>query len=282
MGTINGFLRLIRPVNCFMMGFAVLVGTTISVGTVIISSSVKLILGFLTGFTLTGSAMAINDYYDREIDAINEPNRPIPSGEVDSSEALAASMILSAMGLFLAWMTKLSCLAIAAFSWGVMALYSTRGKRTGFPGNLLVSICITLPFIYGALVIKNSIPASSLIFALMAFLSNTGREVTKSIVDVEGDREKGVYTITVSKGAEAAAKVASFFYIFSVVISIIPLLLGLISVWYIPFVTLTDLGLIHSSKVLIKNPSRENGRKVKNLVLIWMMSGLFGFLVGSL
>ena len=282
MKDVGGFLRLIRPVNCIMMGFAVLVGAAIGGGAGILSSWQNLILGFATGFALTGSAMCINDYYDREIDTINEPDRPIPSGAVTPGEALAASVALSAVGLFAAWQTSLSCLAVAVFSWAVMALYSTRGKRTGLPGNLLVSVCIATPFIYGGLAVENAFSASSFLFALMAFLSNTGREVTKGIVDVEGDRMSGIRTIAVSMGPSVAAWVSALSYISAVAISIVPLYLRLVSLWYVPFVALTDVGLVYLSISLIREPSRENSRRVKNMVLIFMLPGLIGFLAGNL
>jgi len=281
MRDLGGLLRLIRPINCVMMGFAVLVGAAIEGGSGVLGSWPSLALGFMTGFMLTGSAMAINDYYDREIDAINEPSRPIPSGAVAPKEALATSMALSAAALLAAWLTSPSNLAVAVFSWIVMAAYSARGKRTGLLGNLMVSTCIAVPFIYGGLAVEGALSASSLLFALMAFLSNTGREVTKGIVDIEGDRAKGVRTVAVSRGARAAAGIAAAFYLSAAAISFLPLPLGLVSLWYVPFVALTDLGLIYSSVSLVRRPTRENSRRTKNRVLLLMMSGLLGFLAGS-
>jgi len=263
------------------MGFAVLVGAAIAGRAGLLGSWRGLVLGFATGFALTGSAMAVNDYHDREIDAINEPLRPIPSGAVTPGEALATALVLSVGGLIAAGLTSLSCLAVAVFSWAVMVVYSTWGKRTGLPGNLLVSVCVALPFIYGGLVVENTLPPTSILFALMAFLSNTGREVTKGIVDVEGDRAEAVRTVAVSRGARKAAAAAASFYLSAAAVSLLPPSLGLVSLWYLPPVALTDLGLIHSSFSLMRNPSRENSRKVKSRVLIWMMSGLAGFLAGS-
>jgi len=263
------------------MGFAVLVGAAIAGRAGLLGSWRGLVLGFATGFALTGSAMAVNDYHDREIDAINEPLRPIPSGAVTPGEALATALVLSVGGLIAAGLTSLSCLAVAVFSWIVMVVYSTWGKRTGLPVNLLVSVCVALPFIYGGLVVENTLPPTSILFALMAFLSNTGREVTKGIVDVEGDRAEAVRTVAVSRGARKAAAAAASFYLSAAAVSLLPPSLGLVSLWYLPPVALTDLGLIHSSFSLMRNPSRENSRKVKSRVLIWMMSGLAGFLAGS-
>lgn len=281
MRDLGGLLRLIRPVNCIMMGFAILVGAAIGGGATIIASWRDLILGSTTGFTLTGSAMAVNDYYDREIDAVNEPKRPIPSGAITPSEALTFSLVLTSIGLISAWITSLSCLAVAVFSWAITVLYVTRGKKTGFLGNLLVSTCIATTFFYGGLAVERTISFSSILFALIAFLSNTGREVTKGIVDVEGDRAKKVRTVAVARSARTAAVVAATFYLSATAISFLPIYFNLVSVWYVPFVALTDLGLIYSSYSVIRDSGRENSRRVKNHVLIWMSSGLVGFLVGS-
>lgn len=281
MGDIAGVLRLIRPVNCAMMGFAVIVGAAIGGRLGFLGSWPSLVLGFFTGFTLTGGSMAINDYYDREIDAINEPRRPIPSGDVTPQKALAISVSLSTVGLFTAWKTNLICLALAFFSWLIMFIYSTAGKRTGLLGNLLVSTCIAIPFVYGGAAVENRLSVLTLLFAIIAFLSNTGREVTKGIVDIEGDVSQGIRTIAVSRGSLMAGRVSAVFYISAATLSLLPLVLGLVSSFYIPFITLTDLGIVHSSYSLVQNTGRENSRKIKNRVLVWMVSGLIGFLVGG-
>ena len=280
MGKLSGFVDIIRPVNSIMLGLAILVGAAVTGGASILGSPLTLLLSFVTGFCMTGAAMAINDYYDRDIDAINEPRRPIPSGRITPGEAVAVTATLSVVGLGASYMISLSVTLVAAFSWVVMLLYSAWGKRTGFPGNLMVSACISLPFIFGGLITGSIL--SSLYFGLMAFLSNTGREVTKGIVDVEGDRGAGVNTVAVSKGPRTASVVASAFYLAAVVSSLIPPALRLVSAWYYPFVAVTDLGLIYSTYSLLNEPTRENSRAVKNRVLYLMLVGLVGFAAGSL
>ncbi len=64
--------------------------------------------------------------------------------------------------------------------------------------------------------------------------------------------------------------------------SLAPPYLGLVSIWYVPFVAITDIGLLYLSLSLVRDPSRENSRRVKNLVRMLMVSGLLGFLAGSL
>ena len=278
----GGALRIIRPVNSVMMGLAVLVGAAVGGGAGILHAPRELFLAFLTGFFMSGSAMAVNDYYDREIDAINEPGRPIPSGAVNPGEALAIYGVFSVLGLGSAWLTSVNNLAIGILAWVIMMAYSTFGKRMGFPGNLMVSACVSLPFVYGGIIAGGGAMGSSLLFALIAFLANTGREVTKGIVDVEGDRASGMRTVAVSMGPRIAVWVSVVFYISAVLVSYVPVYLDLVSIWYSPFVIVTDIGLVTLSYSLVVDPSRENSRRVKNRVLPLMLSGLVGFFAGSL
>jgi len=282
MGKLSGYLRLMRPANCLMMGFAVIVGAVLANSNVLSSSWLNLIYGFITGFMLTAASMAINDYYDREIDAVNEPYRPIPSGLIKPKEAVVFAFAFSVIGFAVAYLTNVSCFILALISWTVSVAYVTVGKRTGLPGNFLVSLCVATPFLYGSLAVTDSIVLNVLIFASMAFLSNTGREITKGIVDVKGDEMQNVKTMAVRFGKKKAAVAASLFYLSAVLLSPIPWLLNLVSLWFIPFVTVTDFGLAVSSFMLLKDYSRENARKVKKIILLWFIVGLIAFVVGVL
>lgn len=281
MNRIGGFVRLMRPVNCTMMGFAVIIGTTLADLKGISDSWMNLVYGFITGFTLTAASMAINDYYDREIDAINEPGRPIPSGLIKSREALLFASILTAISFSAAYLTSLLCLFVAIIAWAVFTTYTVVGKRSGLPGNFLVSVCVTIPFIYGSVAIVGVVQVNVLVFASMAFLSNTGREITKGIVDVQGDKSRNVKTLAVRYGEKVAVIAAVVFYSSAVALSPIPLFLGIVSLWFVPFVVLTDLGLIASSVMLLRDYSRENARRIKKMVLLWFIAGLLAFVAGA-
>ena len=173
MKRLTAFLRLIRPINCLMMGFAIIIGASLASGDFLSSQTLsKLLLGFITAFTLTGASMAINDYYDREIDAINEPSRPIPSGLVKPREALIFALFLTLAGFLAASLTSVQCLIIAVIAWIIFVTYTTRGKRTGLPGNFLVSACVAIPFIYGSFTVGYELSLTALIFSTLAFVSN--------------------------------------------------------------------------------------------------------------
>ena len=282
MGKLSGFVRLMRPVNCAMMGFAVFVGAVLADPNFFNASWLGIVYGFVTGFLLTAASMTINDYYDRAIDAINEPNRPIPSGTVSTQQALAFVFVLSLVGFVFAYFTSILCLLVAIISWIVVVAYVTVGKKSGLPGNFLVSSCVAIPFIYGSVAVLGNVPLSVVLFTLMAFLSNTGREITKGIVDVKGDSAEGIKTLAVRYGEKNAAVSAALFYVSAVALTPIPPLLNLVSVWFIPIVLVTDMGLVVSSVLLLKNHSRDNARKIKNLILLWFVIGLFAFVFGIL
>jgi geranylgeranylglycerol-phosphate geranylgeranyltransferase len=280
MAKVEGLLRLMRPLNCIVMSLAVLVGASLTgLGNL---QWVNLLFGAITAFTLTGAAMAVNDYYDFDIDKINEPNRPIPSGQVSLKTSLVTTAVLTLIGLSSAFVISLFCLLFATVAWIIMVTYTTIGKRAGFPGNLLVSACVAAPFLFGSIVATNTITINILLFASMAFLSNTGREIAKGIVDIEGDSQHKIKTLAVVFGRKKAALAAAIFFISAVCLSTTPLILNIVSIWFIPFVLVTDVGLLWCSVSLLKNPERENSRKIKKTVLFLFIFGLLAFIFGML
>ncbi|MCL4429267.1 MAG: geranylgeranylglycerol-phosphate geranylgeranyltransferase [Chloroflexi bacterium] len=280
MNKLGGFIRLMRPINCTMMGFAVLVGAVLAAPQLGSLNWLNILFGFLTGFTFCAAAMVINDYYDRAIDAINEPQRPIPSGTVKTKEALAFVAVLSAVGFVFAFLVSVLCFAVAAASLAITATYLTVGKRSGLPGNFLVSACVAIPFIYGSITAVGFVGLNVVLFASMAFLSNTGREITKGIVDVKGDSTEGVKTLAVRFGEKNAAVVAVLFYLFAVALTPVTWLLGLVGIWFVPLVLVTDGGLVVCSAILLLDHSREKARRIKNVVLFLFLVGLLAYIFG--
>lgn len=267
------------------MGFAVIVGAAITNLGALSVSWQNLIFGFITGYMLTAASMSINDYYDRNIDAVNEPNRPIPSGLIKPKEALTFAFTLTAIGFAAsfgnAFLTTPICFLVALVAWAIFVTYTTVGKRSGLPGNFLVSICVAIPFVYGNFAVSNTIELNILVFAALAFLSNTGREITKGIVDFKGDKKNRIQTLAVRYGEKKAAIAATAFFLLAVLVSPIPWFLNLVSWGFIPFVAVTDFGLAAHSFMLLKDYSRENARKIKKIVLLWFITGLLAYIIGA-
>ncbi|HID17400.1 TPA: prenyltransferase, partial [Candidatus Bathyarchaeota archaeon] len=259
-----GALKLIRPVNCSMMGLAVIISELIALnGTLTLKPAA---LGFSVAFLSTAGTMALNDYYDLEIDLINEPSRPIPSGLIAPKEALTCALVCASSGILASAMINVQALAIAILATMLMVYYNAKGKKTGLSGSFVVSACVALPFIFGGYAAGN-MKEILWVFALMAFFANTGREVVKGVVDVKGDSLKRVKTPAVLFGPRKASLMATSFFIAAVALSLLPILFGLVSIVFVPIVAVSDAGFVFLSFKLMKDPSTKNARKVKNKIL---------------
>jgi geranylgeranylglycerol-phosphate geranylgeranyltransferase len=260
-----------------MIGFAVIVGELLASTAVPARAA---LYGFLAGFLLLASSMVLNDYFDREIDAINDLTRPLPSGIVKPREALSFALILGSIGLLSAAYTGFATLLIAIVSIMIMASYNARIKKTGLLGNVFVSTNVAIPFVYGGFAVGT--PTWSLgIFALLAFLASVGREIVKGIVDVEGDTARGVRSIASTKGNSIAAKYGATFFVTAVCLSALPLVLGLVTYYYIPLVVICDFGFLLTAYSLLSNSTAMNAKRSKKYVLVWMMFGLLAFVLGT-
>jgi len=275
---VSGLLSMMRLPNCVMIGFAVVVGEFISSEVVTARAA---FYGFLAGFLLLAASMILNDYFDREIDAINEPDRPLPSASVKSSEALSFALILASLGLLSASTTGAATLLIAIFSLVIMISYNARVKKTGLLGNVFVSLNVAIPFIYGGFAVAR--PTWTLaIFSLLAFLSSVGREIVKGITDVPGDTARGVKSVAATMGNSTAAKYGATFFFCAVALSVVPLLLGLVSFYYVPLVAICDVGFLLTTYSIMSDPSPRSAKRNKKYVLVWMTFGLLAFLMGTL
>jgi geranylgeranylglycerol-phosphate geranylgeranyltransferase len=278
---IIGLLTMMRLPNCFMIGFAVIVGEVIASPAFFYGDLA--LYGFLTGFFLLAASMVLNDYFDREIDAINDPQRPLPSGLVRPTEAISFAIILVSLGMLFASRSQSPTwtLLIAVASVAIMILYNAKAKKSGLIGNALVSTNIAIPFVYGGFAIAN--PTWSLgIFAALAFLSGLGREVIKGIADVTGDTARSVKSVAVTRGKSYAAREGAALFIGAVALSGLPLVLKLVSNYYVPLVAICDIGFLLTAYSIATNPSPRNAERSKKFVLIWMTFGLLAFLIGTL
>jgi 4-hydroxybenzoate polyprenyltransferase len=99
-------------------------------------------------------------------------------------------------------------------------------------------------------------------------------------VDTAGDKAEGVKTLAVRFGDKAAAAVAVAFFVSAVALTPVTWMLGLVGVWFIPFVLVTDIGLALCSALLLLDHSREKARRIKNVVLLLFIFGLLAYVFG--
>lgn len=273
-------VQLTRPPNGVLMFVAVLVGLVFSAEQVIALGGI--VLSFVTAFCLNGSSMALNDYIDRKVDQINSPTRPIPSGRLKPIEALVFSVFLGLIGEITAALTSLSLLVVATAAYIIALLYNSKLKLYGLVGNMMVSLTVVAPFVYGGVLSDGFVNQRIALFALLAFLANTGREILKGIPDVEGDAIRGIRSIARTMGVKVAARMSTIFFLSAVALSWVPLYLGFVSILYVPFILVTDLGFVYLSYSVNKRQEKTYLLLVKRRVLAMMLVALVSFLAGSI
>jgi chlorophyll synthase len=167
----------------------------------------------LAGPLVCATSQAVNDWYDRDVDAINEPNRPIPSGRIPGRWGLYIACLWTALSLALAATLGVWVLVAAALGLALAWAYSAppmRLKQNGWWGNSAVAICYEgLPWFTGAAVMTASLPDWRII--VLAMLYSIGAHGIMTLNDfksVEGDKRMGVRSLPVQLGVDRAARLA--------------------------------------------------------------------------
>jgi len=208
-------LQLIKPITWFPPMWAYLCGV-VSSGAAPSGQWLLVILGvILAGPIVCGMSQAANDWCDRHVDAINEPNRPIPSGRIPGRWGLWIALAMSALSLVVGW--QLGTWGFGATVIGVLAAWAysaepVRMKRSGWWGPGLVGLSYeSLPWFTGAAVLSAGAPRFEVV--VVAILYGLGAHGIMTLNDfkaLEGDREMGVNSLPVTLGPKRAAQVACF------------------------------------------------------------------------
>jgi len=208
-------LELMKPITWFPPMWAYMCGV-VSSGAPILDNWDRVALGILlAGPLVCGMSQAANDWCDRHVDAINEPNRPIPSGRMPGRWglwiALALSVLALAVGALLGpWGFGATVVAVAC-AWAYSA-EPVRLKRSGWWGPGVVGLCYEgLPWFTGAAVMLAAGPSwqITLVAALYA-LGAHGIMTLNDFKALKGDRATGVRSLPVTLGPERAARLAAW------------------------------------------------------------------------
>lgn len=210
-------LQLMKPVTWIPLMWGVICGAASSGGYTWTLENVLKVAAcmLLSGPLMTGYTQTLNDFYDREIDAINEPYRPIPSGAISIPQVVAQIVILLLAGVALAYgldvwaMHDFPTVTCLAFGGSLVAyIYSApplRLKQNGWLGNYALGASyIALPWWAGHALFGNlnwTIVSLTLVYSL----AGLGIAVVNDFKSVEGDRQLGLKSLPVMFGVTAAA-----------------------------------------------------------------------------
>ena len=276
--SLAGFFTITRPLNAIVAGLAAVIAYIIATGTVIPG----VLLLFVVVTLITAAGNVINDYFDVEIDRVNRPDRPIPSGQVILPAARAYALVLFVTGIFVCFFTNELCIAIAVFNSLLLIAYAARLKRTPLFGNITVSFLAASMFLFGGAL--NGLPGlfHVLPFAVMTFFAMLARELVKDGEDVEGDKASGAVTIPIRYGIKATMILALFCAVLGVVASLAPYLWW--GFWYIIGILPVDGIILYAciKAVRCTTPSDVKASGASTLLKAGMFASLVIFTLSAL
>ncbi|HSG54952.1 MAG TPA: chlorophyll synthase ChlG [Paracoccaceae bacterium] len=251
-------LRLIKPVTWFPPMWAYLCGA-VSSGASPSGQWGLVVLGVvLAGPVVCGMSQAANDWCDRHVDAINEPDRPIPSGRIPGRWGLWIALAMTVLSLIIGW--QLGPWGFGATLVGVAAAWAysaepIRLKRSGWWGPGVCGLSYeTLPWITGAAVMAAGAPRIEVIvIAVLYGLGAHGIMTLNDFKALEGDRQMGLNSLPVTLGPERAARLACW-------VMAVPqgIVIALLTLWDKPWHALAIAALLGAQfaamRVMLRDP----------------------------
>lgn len=247
----RGLFDLTRPANAVAAGVLTFIGAFVAGGL-----DAGLAVGASVGATVlaVGAGNAMNDYFDRDIDRINQPDRPIPRGAVTPHEALRFSIALFAGAVVLALTLPLLAIAIAVVNLIALVAYTELFKGLPGIGNLVVGCLGGSTFLFGAAAVGEITEAVVVLFCLAA-LSTVAREIVKDVEDIAGDRREGLNTLPIAIGERSALWLAVGLLAIALLASPLPYVQGTFGWPYLVVVALADLAMAYAAAESFTDPT---------------------------
>jgi len=250
----RAILTLLKPITWFPPMWAFACGSITGTDKITENLPIFFLGLLLTGPLVCASSQAVNDWYDRHVDAINEPNRPIPSGRIPGRWGLYIAILWSLISLWvgsylgpIGFLATLLALVLAWF----YSMPPMRFKNNGWLGNLACGVSYEgLAWITGATLLSGGVLPSkpSLLLASLYSASAHGIMTLNDFKAIEGDRQMGVRSLPVQLGAMKAAQVSAAFMLIPQVI-----VLALLLMWDKPIYAMVIGGLILGQIVLLRD-----------------------------
>jgi len=277
---LEAYFRIIRPSICFFEAIIAIIGQILAKG--VFPESTIALKAFISIFLITASGNVLNDYLDYEVDSVNTPWRPIPSGKVSRASALQYGILLGILGIAVTLLVNLAAATLGLVIFMLTNLYSVKGKIYGIVGNTIIAFTISSCFLFGVLTVTTNIkPYNVFIFGL-CFLYVLGGEVIQSIADAEGDKVRGVKSIAIVCGHRTAAVVASICYALMAIggtYTAFQFSLGIDFTYTIIIIVFTVLIIGVITVPLLRRPDKETARRTRSIVNVIAFLLILGFIV---
>lgn len=253
-----GLIKLIRPDLASAAGICVIIGQLLALGQV--PDILTLCSGFLSVFLISGAILVSNDVIDYETDKVNAPHRPLPSGVVTKKEAILFTLLLLGAGLLLSSFTGIISFLVALLLAAIGFIYNRFAKKSGLPGNLMVSISVGTTFLYGGVTTGQPPDGAIIFFSVITALFDLGEEIASDTMDAEGDKKINSRSLAILYGEDRAIKIASAVLFLIIPVTTIPFLINLFSfVYALPLLYLNGVIVYYVTKLL--KAGTKNGKE---------------------
>ncbi len=275
MKKLHAILAAARPMNLLLTVISVIVGFWFCSSMFI---SFKSLLAALSAALICGGGNLFNDYYDKDVDTINRPSRPLPSGKVTEKDLIISGLMSFAVGITFSFHLGIICIFLAFLTVLLLMIYNFYAKRTVLAGNFIVSSLAGLAFVYGAAAAGDLIQAT--VPAIFAFLYHFGREILKDIEDIPGDENTGIVTFPVRFGTSPALLLAGIIFTVLIILTIIPFLFLGYSQFYLLVVLVgVDLLIIVSMTRYMMSLEYTKLKQLNILLKVGMFAGIFALIL---
>jgi geranylgeranylglycerol-phosphate geranylgeranyltransferase len=261
----RGFLELTRPGNAVAAGLLTFTGAFVAVeGPLPLASVVAAIVATVAA---TAAGNAVNDYFDRDVDAINRPDRPIPRGAVTARESLVFSGLLFLVAVAAAVTLPLVALAIAVVNLLALVAYTNLFKGTPGAGNVVVAYLTGSTFLFGSAAVGAGFPTAVVVLFLLAGVATLTREIVKDVEDLAGDREEGLRTLPVVLGRRTALAAGAVAMVLATLASGLPFVRGTFGVAYLALVIPADAVMLYATAQSFDDPAAGQRRLKLGMLL---------------
>ena len=288
MGTVRDWLVLFRAGNCITGFVGVFLGAILTLEGLPTGNDLNITtLLALSVYSFMASWNALNDYLDIEIDKINRPDRPLPSGRINKTVAMVAIIsgcIISFGSLFLAgqiandltdnfedwyptiviWFLALALLLNYEDDRVLLGL-----KNRGLPGNLAISISVGLVVLFGAAGIFDPLNQRAVSLFVIGTLYNLSREIIKDVEDMDGD--KGRHTYAMRVGADNARLTSWVILLITLVVLLAPFAMGIFELLHIIFLAPGLFTLMNVKKHIYLAEDTAASRMIKISMTLTMV-----------
>lgn len=272
------YIELTRIINVIITFISVIVAVIISSD--ISSVNDAIILAAVCAAIVTAAGNVINDLWDIETDAVNKPERPLPSGKITRKEALNFYFSLILLSIIISMSLSLIVFAIIILAHLLLLLYTTGLKKIPFLGNFVISFLTGFVFIYGGLLTGNV--NAAIIPASFALLINLSREGIKTIEDIPGDSKSGIITLPQKYGINFTRKLTSAFLVLLLVFTFVPFINGIYDIeYFIIVMAAVNPLLVYVIKSLLETSKMPDLRKLSFILKINMIVGLTAIYFGK-